>query len=49
MDPHNAREAILEAELDVQEGADILMVKPGMAYLDVLKSLKERFHQRCAL
>ena len=45
MDPHNAREAILEAELDVQEGADILMVKPGMAYLDVLKSLKERFHQ----
>ena len=49
MDPHNAREAILEAELDVQEGADILMVKPGMAYLDVLKSLKERFHQPVAL
>ena len=46
MDPHNAREAILEAEL---EGADILMGKPGMAYLDVLKSLKERFHQPVAL
>lgn len=49
MDPHNAREALLEAELDVQEGADILMVKPGMAYLDVLRSLKEKFHQPVAL
>ena len=49
MDPHNAREALLEAELDVQEGADILMVKPGMAYLDVLKSLKEQFRQPVAL
>lgn len=43
MDPHNLREAIREAELDIQEGADILMVKPGMAYLDVLYALKERF------
>lgn len=49
MDPHNSREAILEAQLDVQEGADILMVKPGMAYLDVLKELKERFNQPVAL
>ena len=49
MDFHNVREALLEAELDVQEGADILMVKPGMAYLDVLKTLKERFHQPVAL
>lgn len=49
MDPHNVREALLEAELDVQEGADILMVKPGMAYLDVLKELKEHFHQPVAL
>ena len=49
MDPHNAREAILEAELDVQEGADILMIKPGMAYLDILKSLKERFQKPVAL
>lgn len=49
MDYHNAREAILEAELDVKEGADILMVKPGLAYLDILKSMKERFHQPVAL
>lgn len=43
MDPHNLQEAIREAELDIQEGADILMVKPGMAYLDVLYALKEWF------
>lgn len=49
MDPHNAREAIREAELDIQEGADILMVKPGLAYLDVLHTLKERFSQPVAL
>lgn len=49
MDYHNSREAILEAQLDVQEGADILMVKPGMAYLDVLKELKQRFNQPIAL
>lgn len=49
MDPHNSREAILEAQLDVQEGADILMVKPGMPYLDVLKELKQRFNQPVAL
>jgi porphobilinogen synthase len=49
MDPHNVREAIREAELDVQEGADILMVKPGMAYLDILTKLKERFSLPVAL
>mmetsp|Transcript_132753 Transcript_132753/g.264915 ORF Transcript_132753/g.264915 Transcript_132753/m.264915 type:complete len:441 (-) Transcript_132753:152-1474(-) len=38
-DPANAREAILEAKLDEEEGADILMVKPGMPYLDIIKSL----------
>ncbi len=43
MDPANAREAIREAELDVQEGADMLMVKPAMAYLDVLAELRRRF------
>lgn len=42
MDYHNIREAIREAELDIGEGADILMVKPGMAYLDVLKTIKDR-------
>jgi porphobilinogen synthase len=43
MDPPNAREAMREAELDYSEGADILMVKPAMAYLDVLKTVRERF------
>lgn len=40
MDPANVREAILEAQLDFSEGADIIMVKPGLAYLDVIKSLR---------
>ena len=41
MDPANIREAITEATMDEQEGADILMVKPGLAYLDVIKTLRE--------
>lgn len=49
MDPHNIREAIIEAELDYEEGADILMVKPGMAYLDVLREVKARFNKPIAL
>lgn len=43
MDPANIREAIREATLDVDEGADILMVKPAVAYLDVISRLKEEF------
>lgn len=43
MDPANAREAIIEAELDIEEGADILMVKPALPYLDIIKSLREEF------
>ncbi len=43
MDPANAREALREATLDVDEGADILMVKPAVAYLDIIKSLREEF------
>lgn len=43
MDPANSDEAILEAELDVREGADMLMVKPGMPYLDIVRRLKEQF------
>jgi len=43
MDPANAREALREAELDYTEGADILMVKPATAYLDILKQLRDRF------
>ncbi len=49
MDFHNSREAIVEAELDVNEGADILMVKPGMAYLDVLRQIKDKFNKPVAL
>merc|ERR1711953_384538 len=40
-DPANYREALLEAQLDEEEGADILMVKPGMPYLDIIKGLHE--------
>lgn len=43
MDPPNAREAMLEAEIDYAEGADILMVKPATIYLDVLKMVRDRF------
>jgi len=43
MDPANAREALREAELDYAEGADILMVKPAGAYLDVVRAVRERF------
>ncbi|MBZ0263234.1 porphobilinogen synthase [bacterium] len=43
MDPANVLEAIREAELDIDEGADMLMVKPGMVYLDVLSKVKETF------
>ncbi len=43
MDPSNSDEALMEAALDIQEGADMLMVKPGMPYLDVLRRLKDEF------
>ncbi len=43
MDPSNSREAIREAGLDLAEGADIIMVKPAIAYLDIIKTLKERY------
>lgn len=43
MDPANGEEAIREAYLDVQEGADLLMVKPGMLYLDVIYRIKQKF------
>ena len=41
MDPANQREALLEAQTDIEEGADILMVKPGAAYLDILSLLHQ--------
>ncbi|RXZ84547.1 porphobilinogen synthase [Paenibacillaceae bacterium] len=43
MDPANVREAMREALSDVQEGADMLMVKPAMAYMDIIRMLKEQF------
>jgi len=43
MDPANGREAIREVALDVDQGADVLMVKPALAYLDVVRSIREEF------
>ncbi|MEK3788906.1 MULTISPECIES: porphobilinogen synthase [Paenibacillus] len=43
MDPANAREALREAESDVLEGADMLMVKPSLSYLDVMRTIKDQF------
>jgi porphobilinogen synthase len=44
MDPANLREGLLEAALDEAEGADLLMVKPALAYLDVVRAVRERTH-----
>ncbi len=44
MDPANVREALVEAALDEAEGADMLMVKPALAYLDVVRAVRERTH-----
>jgi len=44
MNPANSREALIEAQLDYDEGADFLMVKPALAYLDVIKLLNDNFH-----
>jgi porphobilinogen synthase len=43
MDPANSREAMREAELDYQQGADMLMVKPALPYLDIIRAVRERF------
>ena len=43
MDPANAREAMREIELDIEEGADMIMVKPAMPYLDIIRMARERF------
>lgn len=43
MDPGNADEALREVELDIQEGADIVMVKPAMAFLDIVYRVKQKF------
>lgn len=48
MDPANSREALREALMDVEEGADIIMVKPAMPYLDIIKMLRDNLHHPIA-
>lgn len=48
MDYHNRREALREAELDCKEGADILMVKPALSFLDIVRDVRERFDKPLA-
>lgn len=43
MDPHNRQEALRECALDIQEGADIIMVKPALSYLDIIRECADRF------
>ena len=43
MDPPNVREALREIELDIEEGADVVMVKPALSYLDVIRAARDRF------
>jgi porphobilinogen synthase len=43
MDPGNSDESLREVELDLAEGADMVMVKPGMPYLDIVRRVKDRF------
>ena len=43
MDPSNSQEALIEGQLDFDEGADFLMVKPALAYLDIIKLLHDQF------
>ncbi|MGH7274517.1 MAG: porphobilinogen synthase, partial [Nitrospiria bacterium] len=48
MDPPNVREALREIELDIQEGADIVMIKPALAYLDIIHQARNRFNRPIA-
>jgi len=43
MDPANSREALKEVALDIEEGADIVIVKPALAYLDIVRQVKDEF------
>ena len=43
MDPANAREALREVELDLEEGADLVMVKPALPYLDIIRRVRDAF------
>ena len=49
MDPANGDEALREVELDIAEGADMVMIKPGMPYLDIVRRVKDRFHMPTAV
>jgi len=49
MDPANSREALKEVELDIAEGADIIMVKPAMAYLDIVKTVRNKINHPVAV
>jgi porphobilinogen synthase len=44
MNPANSKEALIEADLDIAEGADMIMVKPALAYLDIIKLLKDNYN-----
>lgn len=48
MDPGNAREALREVELDIAEGADMVMIKPALAYLDIIRQTRDTFHSPVA-
>lgn len=48
MDPPNVREALREIEMDIQEGADIVMIKPALAYLDIIHQARNRFNRPIA-
>jgi porphobilinogen synthase len=48
MDPPNVREALREVEQDIAEGADIIMVKPALAYLDVIRQVRDTFNHPLA-
>jgi porphobilinogen synthase len=43
MDPANSDEALREVQLDLEEGADMVMIKPGLPYLDIVRRVKDRF------
>jgi porphobilinogen synthase len=49
MDPANFQEALREVELDIEEGADIIMVKPALSFLDVVRTVKDRFQMPTAV
>ena len=49
MDPANGREALRECEADIEEGANIIMVKPGLAYLDIVKAASDRYDYPLAI